>query len=581
MSSYYASSMRLYLERLVDWDGILRLRDGASADVEAELGAFRSVLETTAALAESFERRAREQWHAEAELTDDGGARPPAHILDAYEQLREAGLVSLMVPEAYGGAALPGLLNGFYLEMISRADTSLMTVVGLQTGVADDIEKYGDEALKEYWLPRFASGEVQGAMDLTEPKAGSDLGGISTRSTEQPDGSLLVDGVKIFITNGGAEVHLVLARDAEHFEESKGTTNGLSLVLVPRHLKDGSRNGIRVARLEKKLGIHGSPTCEVVFEKAIGWRLGQKGQGFRAMLDLMNNARLGVAAQAIGVAAAAHADAHRYARERQQFGQPIAKQPLVLAMLAKMQVNIEAARAILYHTFALVDSNLVREAALTRGDLPAAEAEKVREAVERDVVRVRLLTPLCKYYATEICHDVTRDAMQVFGGIGYTMDADVAKLHADSLIMTVYEGTSEIQASFALREMGKGALAIVVAELRKDLGEMAGDATRSELAKLVNATVSGIEECALVLFSDLRYALLRAKMIAEMAINVIAATELLRQAGADPARIDLAEAFVRRRMLETECMARRIRENHEGRVERDERILDGYGQPNG
>ena len=578
MSSYFAPSMRLYLEQLVDWEGILRLRDGGNPDVESEIGAFRSVLETTAALAESFERRAREEWEAEAELTDDGGAQPPAHIRDAYEQLREAGLVSLMVPDAYGGAALPGLLNGFYLEMISRADTSLMTVVGLQTGVAGDIEKYGDDALKEHWLPRFASGEVQGAMDLTEPKAGSDLGGITTRSAEQADGSVRVDGAKIFITNGGAEVHLVLARDAEHFDESKGTTNGLSLVLVPRHLEDGSRNGIRVARLEKKLGIHGSPTCEVVFENAVGWRLGQKGQGFRAMLDLMNNARLGVAAQAIGVAAAAFRDAHRYAQERQQFGQPIAKQPLVLAMLAKMHVNIEAARAILYHTFALVDCNLAREAALTRGDLPAAEAEKVREAVERDVVRVRLLTPLCKYYATEICHDVTRDAMQVFGGIGYTMDADVAKLHADSLIMTVYEGTSEIQASFALREMGKGALAIVVAELRNELGAMIGDAARGELAKLVNATVSGIEECALVLFSDLRYALLRAKMIAEMVINVIAATELLRQAGADPSRLDLAESFVRRRMLETEAMARRIRENHEGRVERDERILAGCAQ---
>lgn len=581
MGNYFTPSMRLYLEKLVDWEEILRLRDGADPDVEAEVGAFRTVLETTAALAESFERRAREQWHAEAELTEDGGARPPAHIREAYEQLREAGLVSLMVPEEYGGAALPGLLNGFYLEMISRADTSLMTVVGLQTGVAGDIDKYAEEALKQTWLPRFASGEVQGAMDLTEPKAGSDLGGITTRATEQSDGSLRVDGAKIFITNGGAEVHLVLARDADHYEDSKGTTNGLSLVLVPRHLEDGSRNGIHVTRLEKKLGIHGSPTCEVVFEDAVGWRLGQKGQGFRAMLDLMNNARLGVAAQAIGVADAAFADAHRYAAERRQFGQTIAKQPLVLIMLAKMHVNIEAARAILYHTFELVDSTLAREAALARGELSGDEAKTLREAVERDIVRVRLLTPLCKYYATEICHDVTRDAMQVFGGIGYTMDADVAKLHADSLIMTVYEGTSEIQASFALREMGKGALATVVGELRRELGAMMDDPTRAELAQLVQNAVNSIEECASLLFSDLPYALLRAKMIAEMAINVIAGTELLRQAGADASRIDLAEAFVRRRMLETDAMARRIRENQEGRMQRDERILANYAQTDG
>jgi len=576
MGSYFAPTMRLYLERLVDWPTILRLRSGGTPDVAGELGAFRTVLETTAQLAERFERPARENWDAEAELTEDGGAQPPAHIRAAYDQLREAGLVSLMISEEYGGAALPGLLNGFYLEMLSRADTSLMTVAGLQAGVAGDIEKYASEELRRAWLPRFTSGQVQGAMDLTEPRAGSDLGGIVTRATDQPDGTVRVDGVKIFITNGGAEVHLVLARDADHFEQSKGTTNGLSLILVPRHLPDGTRNGVRVARLEKKLGIHGSPTCEVVFEGAIGWRLGQKGQGFRAMLDLMNNARLGVAAQAIGVASAALHDAHRYAHEREQFGQPIAKQPLVLSMLAKMRVNIEAARALLYHTFELIDLNMAREAALRRGDLPDDEATRIREALERDVVRVRLLTPLCKYYATEICHDVTRDAMQVFGGIGYTMDADVAKLHADSLIMTVYEGTSEIQASFALREMGKGALAIVVAELRRELGAMKSDERRAELAKLVDATVSRIEECALVLFSDLGYALLRAKMIAEMVINVIAATELLRQVGADPARIDLAEAFIRRRMLETETMARRIRENHKGRLERDERILAAY-----
>jgi alkylation response protein AidB-like acyl-CoA dehydrogenase len=581
MSRYYASTMRLYVDHLVDWETYLRLRNGGTPDVESEVGAFRSILETAASLAQGFERRARDHWEDEAELVEDGGARPPAHIREAYEELRRAGLVSLLVAEAYGGAALPGMLNGMYLEMISRADTSLMTVVGLQAGVAGDIERYADETLKQIWLPRFTSGEVQGSMDLTEPQAGSDLGAITTRAADQGDGTVRVDGVKIFITNGGSDVHLVLARDADTSEQSKGTTNGLSLVLVPRRLDDGRRNGMRVSRLEKKLGIHGSPTCEVVFEGAVGWRLGAKGQGFRAMLDLMNNARLGVAAQAVGLAAAAHHDACRYAHERQQFGQAIVKQPLVLAMLAKMTTIIEGARALLYHTFELVDLNAAREAALVRGDLPAAEAQRTREAIERDTVRLRLLTPLCKYYATEICHDVTRDAMQVFGGIGYTMDADVAKLHADSLIMTVYEGTSEIQASFALREMGKGALADMVAELRRQLGAMKSDPVRAELAKRIDETVSRVEECALVLFSDLSYALLRAKMIAEMVINVIAAVELLRQAGADASRMDLAEAFGRRRMLETEAMARRIRENHQGRIERDERILAAYQEEEG
>jgi alkylation response protein AidB-like acyl-CoA dehydrogenase len=577
MTDYFAPTMRLYVDRLVSWERYLRLLHGGAPDVEADLGAYRTVLETTAALAQSFERPAREHWNDEAELTPDGGAQPPAHIRDAYDQLREAGLVSLLVSDAYGGAALPGLVNGMYLEMISRADTSLMTVVGLQAGVAGDLEKYGSNELKTKWLPKFTSGEVQGAMDLTEPKAGSDLGGIATRAVDQPDGTVRVDGSKIFITNGGAEVHLVLARDGDTYDQSKGTTNGLSLVLVPRHLDDGSRNGIRVARLEKKLGLHGSPTCEVVFENAVGWRIGNKGHGFRAMLDLMNNARLGVAAQGIGIAAAAYHDACHYAQTREQFGQPIAKQPLVLSMLAKMATNIEASRALLYRTFELYDWNVARESALRRGDLPEDEAARIRAALEVDTVRVRLLTPLCKYYATEIGHDVTRDAMQVYGGIGYTMDADVAKLHADSLIMTVYEGTSEIQASFALREMGKGALAVALAQLKDELGPMAGDAPRAELAKLVDTSLARIDDCAQVLFKDLPYALLRAKLIAEMVINAKCSAELLRQVGADAARIDLADAYVRRRMVENEAMARRIEQHHGGRVERDAKIVAACG----
>jgi alkylation response protein AidB-like acyl-CoA dehydrogenase len=578
MTDYFAPTMRLYLEGLVDWERYLRFKSGREPDVAAELGAFRGVLDTTAQLAESFERPAREHWHDEAALTEDGGAQPPAHLRAAYAQLREAGLVSMTVSDAYGGAALPALLNGFTMEMLARADASLMTILGLQSGVAGDIEKYASDELKKQWLPRFTSGDVQGAMDLTEPKAGSDLGGIQTRAVDQPDGSVRVDGSKIFITNGGAEVHLVLARDGDTFESSKGTTNGLSLVLVPRHLADGRRNGVRVARLETKLGIHGSPTCEMVYENAVGFRLGRKGQGFRAMLDLMNNARLGVAAQGIGVAAAALHDAHRYAHSREQFGQPIARQPLVLAMLAKMTTNVEAARALLYRTFALLDWNLAREAALARGDLPGDVAERTRQELELDVARVRLLTPLCKYYATEICADVTRDAMQVYGGVGYTMDADVAKLHADSLILTVYEGTSEIQASFALREMGKGGLAVALAQIKDELGSMAADPKRAALAKLVDTSLGRIEDAAHVLFSDLSYALLRAKMIAEMLINAKAASELLRQVGADATRTDLAEAFIRRRVIESEAMARRIEQNHSGRVERDTRILEGYAR---
>jgi hypothetical protein len=365
----------------------------------------------------------------------------------------------------------------------------------------------------------------------------------------------------------------VLARDTDTYEASRGTTRGLSLVLVPRHLEDGSRNGVRVARLEKKLGIHGSPTCEVVFDGSIGTRLGEKGEGFRAMLDLMNNARLGVAAQAVGLGQAAFEDALAYAGERRQFGMPILQQPLVRTMLAKMSSHLEASRALIYRALTLLDWNVAREAALARGEGRQADQEALIQALDHDTARVRLLTPLAKYFATEICDDLTRDAMQVFGGIGYTMECDAAKLHADSLILTVYEGTSEIQASFALREMGKGALNVVLGQIREELARIGERRELSTLASRVDETTKVVEKVAQILFSDPPYAILRAKLVAEMVIDVISATELLLQSHADPSRRDLAEAFILRRMLETEHAARRIAENHEGRLERDARIL--------
>jgi alkylation response protein AidB-like acyl-CoA dehydrogenase len=574
LGDYFGAARRLYLDRMVDWEYLLDLLRAEPADAAAEVGAFRSALETAAELVAGFEAEARKSWRAEAELTEDGGAASPPHIRRAYDALREAGLVSLTVEDAYGGYALPAMINGMLLEMIARADPSLMMVVGLQTGVANDIQKYGSEAVKQSWLPRFASGEVQGCMDLTEPQAGSDLGGIVTRATDLPDGSVQVDGQKIFISNGGAEVHLVLARDADSFAESRGTTRGLSLVLVPRHKSDGSRNAVRVTRLEHKLGIHGSATCEVVFEGAIGVRLGTKGQGFRSMLDLMNAARLGVGSQALGLCEAALHDALEYARQRRQFGHAIADQPLVRNMLARMVVDVEAVRALLYRTYGLLDRNLAREAALARGQLSPGERAEVEEELERDTVRVRLLTPLCKYFATEVCVDITRDAMQVFGGIGFTLDSHVGQYHNDSLITTIYEGTSEIQASFALKEIAKGALGVVFQQIRDELVEMQNDSSRSELAKKVIEMTHRIEQATGAMLQDFGYALLRAKLLSQMVIDVAAATELLHQAGADPRRRDLAEAFVLRRLHDTELSARRIESNAEGRLERDARVLE-------
>lgn len=227
---FFNPDMDFYIDRRVDWERYFRLRRGAEVNAQEEVATYKMILRTVGEICEEIEAGARDHWHEHVQLVDGQVLLPP-HIAAGYEKLRTAGLVCLPLSPAYGGYGLPFVLQCAYLEMVARADSSLMTIAGLQAGIAYDIEKYGSDEIKQRYLPRFASGELQGSMDLTEPQAGSDLGGITARVTEE-GGRYFVDGEKIFITNGGAPIHLVLARDAATFDQSKGTTNGLSLVSV-------------------------------------------------------------------------------------------------------------------------------------------------------------------------------------------------------------------------------------------------------------------------------------------------------------------------------------------------------------
>jgi alkylation response protein AidB-like acyl-CoA dehydrogenase len=575
MAAYLHDSVLLYLEKLVDWDDYYARRKGDGADLAAERGALRSLLETAAEICAKLEPEARAGWWQPATLVN-GEVVHPEHVRHGYEMLREAGLVSVGVAERFGGFELPTLVANVLIQMVARADAALMTVMGLQAGVAEDIQRYAPEELAERYLPRFVSGEVQGAMDLTEPQAGSDLGGIVTRAHEEGGRSFL-DGQKIFITNGGAEIHLVLARDAETFEQSKGTTKGLSLFLCPRTLPDGTKNRVRVERLEHKLGLHGSPTAVIRFERAEAWRIGTRGDGFKAMLDLMNNARLGVAAQGIGIAEAAVEEAVRYSRERKQFGMPIGDQPLMKNLLSRMIVSLEGSRALLYRVSALIDHSSALRSSLTRDkSLSASERGELDRVIERNQVQIRLFTPLAKFLATESCDEITRAAIQVHGGIGFMAESSVGKLHLDGIITTIYEGTSEIQVSFALKEIGKGALGIVFEELRKELAALESPVLKS-FAERVVAGIERVEQSAHALLSDFGYALLSARAVAEMVIAVIVASELLRQAQHAPERTELAARWIFVKMLELEAQSRRVIEGDAGRIERCEKIVRIWG----
>jgi hypothetical protein len=569
-SDFFNEDMRLFIDHRVDWARYFRLKRAPGVDPVAEVDTYKTILETTGEICAEIAAEARDHWHDEVRLENGVVVRPP-HIDAGYEKLRKAGLICLTVDPKYGGYALPAIVNCAYLEMVSRADTSLMTIIGLQAGVAVDIEKYGSEELKARYLPGFVAGEHQGSMDLTEPQAGSDLGGIVTRVAKEGD-RFFVDGEKIFITNGGSGIHLVLARDAATAEQSRGTTNGLNLMLVPRVLPDGTPNRVKTMRVERKMGIHGSPTCVIEFDHAEGYLLGAPGQGFKAMLDLMNNARLGVAAQALGVAQAAYAEARAYAAQRVQFGQPILHQPLVKSMLTLMAINIQAARALLYHTSAIIDQadalKTYLESDRSTGD---PDRVKLQQELEHRLQLIRFYTPLTKYFATETSNHVTRVGIQVHGGIGYMAESPAGHYHSDSIITTIYEGTSEIQASFALKEMAKGALFAALEETRTELEEL-----RGQFPDLVQQLADGIEritEATGALMGDPQYALLNAKRVSDMVVGVVTGAELLLQARHLPVKVDVAGSFIRRHMPAVEMNARRIRSGDVTRIKRYDRIL--------
>ena len=575
MTAYANDVVALYLRELIDWESYFAWRRGEGFDLAAERAALSEVIDTAAQICSSVEASTRAGWEQTARL-ENGRVIHPPHIRDAYEKLCAAGLISFGVQEQYGGFELPTFVANVILEMVARADAGLMTMIGLQAGVAEDIQIYANEDLKRRYLPGFASGELMGAMDLTEPQAGSDLGAILTRAHEK-DGRHYLEGEKIFITNGGCEVHLVLARDDADFEASKGTTRGLSLYLVPRHLEDGSPNGVEVTRLEDKLGIHGSPTAAIRFERAEGFRVGAPGEGFKAMLTLMNNARLGVAAQGIGIAEAALSTALGYARDRVQFGKPIAEQPLMKDKLAGMVLSLEASRALLYRTSALVDRNHAIGLALARasrgtGGLSEAERSELEEERRQGDIRIRLLTPLAKYMGTEAADQITRDAIQIHGGLGFMAESEVGKLHNDAIITTIYEGTSEIQVSFVLKEIGKGALAVMFATLKAELDAI-DDPELRPFADAVQHGMSLILDASTALLTDFEYALMSAQSLAEVMASVIAGAELLKQARADRKRFDLAASWINRRMVDLEARCQRIKKGSHDRLDRCDRII--------
>ena len=405
---------------------------------------------------------------------------------DAMRLLRQAELVGATLPYQYGGMNLPDTILEMVVEIISRADASLMTVYGLQEIAAIMIADYGDEEMKARILPRVVSGElVGGAMVLTEPEAGSDLGAVQTHAAyDEAAGVWRLTGVKRFITNGCGDVLLVLARS----EEGTRDARGLSL------FEATADETVRVRRVENKLGLHGSPTCELQFTNTPARLIGQRRFGLiRYAIAMMAGARLAVAAQALGIAEAAYREAHRYAQKRVQFGEPIVRIPAVARMLLEMRTEIEATRALLYETSRWVDLVKAYNRAKERGALTSEGRQRLKQAGRL----AEVLTPLVKYTASEMANRVAYQAIQVHGGVGYMREFPVERLYRDARITNIYEGTSQLQVVAATGPLLAHALDGLLEEWAAlDYGpELAGlKAQVEEATALLNRAIDGLRE---------------------------------------------------------------------------------------
>ena len=411
-------------------------------------------------------------------LNEDGSVTRAQGMTEALEKLAQAQVMGFTLPYRFGGVNFPNLIYSIATELISRADASLMNVFGLQ-GIAETINAFASEEIKQEYLPPFAEGKVTGAMVLTEPDAGSDLQAVKLKAFQDDRGHWFLHGVKRFITNGCGDVLLVLSRS----EPDRSGGLGLSLFVC----EPGPT--VHIRRLEDKLGIHGSPTCEIFFDNTPCKLIGERKRGLAPYVaTLMNGARIGIAAQSMGIAEAAYRIARDYAASRKQFGVAIEKLPAVRDMLIDMKISIEVGRALLYDTSRVVDLAVGYNRQIEEN--PPQDKAQLKELKNHARTYKRyagLLTPMSKYLCSEMCNTVAYDAIQVLGGSGYMRDYASERHARDARITTIYEGTSQLQIVAAVRGVCSGTL-------EKYLGELLALEYDAEVKDLLDKLAEGTEQ---------------------------------------------------------------------------------------
>lgn len=417
--------------------------DYAPLDYEDAMDSYEKVLEIAGEISGEIVAQNAEDVDHEGPHVVDGHVVYAKGTQKNLDALVKAGLMGISLPRRYNGLNFSLVPYIMAADMVSRADAGFVNIWGLQD-CAETIYEFADEDQRQRFLPRVCAGETM-AMDLTEPDAGSDLQAVMLKATyNEADGTWRLNGVKRFITNGDGHIALVLARS----EEGSHDGRGLSMFVYDRN--DG---GVTVRRIENKMGIKGSPTCELVFKNAKAELCGARRMGLiKYVMALMNGARLGIAAQSVGVSEAAYREALSYAHDRKQFGKPIIEFPAVFEMISLMKAKLDASRSLLYETTRFVDvykiyEDIARERSLTPEE--RQEMKKYQRLADA-------FTPMAKGMGSEFCNQNAYDAVQVHGGSGFMKDYACERIYRDARITSIYEGTTQLQVVAAIRHVTTG-----------------------------------------------------------------------------------------------------------------------------
>lgn len=455
--SFFTKEHENLLRNAMDWDKILPLyyKEYPTADgfnnKEEVINFFVELLTATGDwAATSVKDRARALDKFGAGKVVDGDTVPSEHLQQLYNEALELSVFGLSVEPQFGGMGVPISVSMLAFTQLNRACIASATQIGFYTSIADMIERFCDEEDRARLIPKIVNGELSGSMNLTEPGAGSDLGSVTTTAEKQADGTYKLNGSKIFITNGGGGVGFVLAR----IKGAPEGLNGISLFLVEQYLGEGEnrKQNYKVVKNEEKMGLHGSFTCEILYENSIGKLIGKENQGFRYMLHLMNEARIAVGLQCLGGMEACIGYAREYAETRTQFGKPIAQLPLMKRNLEDWETERDAFRCLMFDTLSYFDT-------YQRLDLKKRHNGELTEEENKLFIEAkkwtRRRTPIVKAYGAETFTLLSQRGIQALGGYGFMQEYDAERYHRDSFAPLLYEGTTQIQSLMAMKDLMK------------------------------------------------------------------------------------------------------------------------------